>query len=1026
MTKRKIIFITIVFISILTSLRLLWTNAHSAPEHPHAIQGVLDLRSWDFSTNQVITLDGEWAYYPNTFLIQNGVRKPSNAYDEGFIQMPKNLAKSENDEKFDYGTYRLRILLHDNEKHTFGMRIPSISTSYETFVNGNLLTQSGQPAITKEEYTPRSIPISTYFEAESNEIEIIIQVASFDSPIRKGIIRSIKFGNEDAIRSQQTLSINMQLLLTIVLLFHVIYSVILFIFGAREKSLIYFTLTILCSLLSVLIADDKLLLHWFPISYEWNLKLIRIAYLGISIFLLQFVKSLLIDYEKLRKLNLYNVFLWCYLLFTFITTLMPTNFYFLTLGIANLIYYIPFLIVPFILARSTLKDNPDLIFLVLGASCIMINVLWAIIDSNKMVDPVYYPFDIIITFIAFASFWFKRFIQTSVQAKQLAVKLQHADKQKDDFLANTSHELRNPLHGMLSIAQSMLESGATSLDHKNKKNLELMITVGRRMSLLLNDLLDMSQLKENKIHLQRTRLQVQSVASGVMDMLRFMTEGKPIQLVMDIPDPFPAVVADEKRLIQVLFNLLHNAIKYTNEGSITISAEVRNNLAHIHITDTGIGMDEETQQKIFQAYEQGDSTITSIGGGIGLGLSICQQLVRLHGGTIKVRSTLGQGSVFTFTLPLSNQAEQQEDEAHSNLMTREEADFVMQNNAETTPVIINSSITGGKLKLLAVDDDPINLQILSNILFEDKYEIVSATNGQEALAKLDTDRWDLVISDVMMPNMSGYELTRKIRERFSISELPILLLTARSRPEDVYSGFVSGANDYITKPIDTMELKARVSALTDLKQSVSERLRLEAAYLQAQIQPHFLFNTLNSITALSNIDIHKMQDLIHAFSSYLRISFSFWSAKQLVPIAHELELVQSYLFIEKERFENRLHISWEVDDNIDIVLPPLSIQPLVENAVRHGVLSQTRGGTVKIRIVERGSEVTISIIDDGIGISEEKVQKLLDQPLQDKKGIGLHNTDKRLKQLYGQGLTISSKQHQGTTISFTIPKKLKS
>lgn len=195
----------------------------------------------------------------------------------------------------------------------------------------------------------------------------------------------------------------------------------------------------------------------------------------------------------------------------------------------------------------------------------------------------------------------------------------------------------------------------------------------------------------------------------------------------------------------------------------------------------------------------------------------------------------------------------------------------------------------------------------------------------------------------MMPHMSGYELTQKVRARYSLYELPVLLLTARSQPEDIYTGFYSGANDYVTKPVDAVELKYRIRALTAMKISFNERVRIEAAYLQAQIQPHFLFNTLNSIAALSDMDTKKMQELITAFTSFLRISFDFLNIGELVNLSHELELVESYLYIEQTRFAERISVVWEVDPDINILLPPLSIQPLVENAIKHGLLKRQQG-----------------------------------------------------------------------------------
>ena len=271
--------------------------------------------------------------------------------------------------------------------------------------------------------------------------------------------------------------------------------------------------------------------------------------------------------------------------------------------------------------------------------------------------------------------------------------------------------------------------------------------------------------------------------------------------------------------------------------------------------------------------------------------------------------------------------------------------------------------------------------------------------------------------------MSGYELTRKIRERYSISELPILLLTARRRPEDVQSGFLAGANDYIAKPVDKMELVARVQALTFLKDSISERIRMESAWLQAQIEPHFLYNTLNTIAALSDIDSSKMITLLHEFGKYLRTSFDGRNLNKLIPLQEELELVRSYIYIEQARFGSRLNIEWNIDEKLDVQVPPLAIQTLTENAIKPGVLKRPQGGTVKIEAIDHGEWVKISIIDDGIGIADDSLNHLLKKKSEQDRGIGLLNTDNRLKQLFGQGVTISSELSVGTSVSFQVPKE---
>jgi sensor histidine kinase YesM len=568
------------------------------------------------------------------------------------------------------------------------------------------------------------------------------------------------------------------------------------------------------------------------------------------------------------------------------------------------------------------------------------------------------------------------------------------------------------------------------MDTNSVKDMELLVSVSRRMSYLLGDLLDVARLREHRIVLQQEPLKIQSIVPGVIAMLKYMAQNKPVQLNVTISDSMPTVMADEKRLVQILYNLLHNALKYTEKGTITISSKVRNEHAIIRISDTGVGMDEETLKKVFFPYEQGAYGVSD-GRGIGLGLSISKQLVELHGGTLNVSSTLGKGSIFSFDLPLANESNHtssdQPNQSYSleNRPDDESSGFLFPNVAIdeiAVTEVMQPFLVNRKANLLVVDDDPINLKVLVSILSTEPYTITTVNSSNEVLELLDSKQWDLVIADVMMPHMSGYELTHRIREQYSLSELPILLLTARSQVTDIYTGFSSGANDYVTKPVDALELRYRIRSLITLKQSINERLRMEAAYLQAQIHPHFLFNTLNSLMALSDIDPERMRKLGDAFAAFLRISFDFLNTGELVELSHELKLSEAYLYIEKERFGDRLSVIWEVEPGISLRLPPLSIQPLIENAVKHGLLSQNKGGTLHIRITRRHDNFTlIEVKDNGKGMEQEKVSQLLNPSIEGNSGIGISNTNRRLTQLYGRGLSIISKPNEGTTVSFVIP-----
>ncbi|MEK1831178.1 HAMP domain-containing sensor histidine kinase [Priestia megaterium] len=273
-------------------------------------------------------------------------------------------------------------------------------------------------------------------------------------------------------------------------------------------------------------------------------------------------------------------------------------------------------------------------------------------------DPDFYPFDLIMACLLFSTYCVIRFFRTGDENVLLVDQLQKEHVTKDQFLANTSHELRNPLHVMVNIAQSILRKEEENLTIESKNHLNLLTTVGRRMSYLLNDLIDITKIKQQGISLNREPINLHNTIETVVEMQMIMANEKPLSIKFEIPDKFHPVFADENRLIQILFNLLHNAVKFTDEGEIKISVKKRGNYAVVSIKDNGIGIDREDQSRIFLPYEQGRMSHYNESGGIGLGLSICKQLVEMHGGDLSVQSTFGEGATFSFTLPLSMQRAQ--------------------------------------------------------------------------------------------------------------------------------------------------------------------------------------------------------------------------------------------------------------------------------------------------------------------------------------------------------------------------------
>ncbi|NMH86152.1 tetratricopeptide repeat protein [Flavivirga algicola] len=431
---------------------------------------------------------------------------------------------------------------------------------------------------------------------------------------------------------------------------------------------------------------------------------------------------------------------------------------------------------------------------------------------------------ILMSFIFFKRFKYKqRLKQEELEKRQLIAEaegekervkeLQKIDKLKDEFLANTSHELRTPLNGIIGLSESLKDGVAGQLSPKAIDNLDMIVNSGKRLSNLVNDILDFSKLKNKDLALSLQPIDLHSAVDLVLKVSEFLVKGKDLRLINSIPKDIPLVEADENRLEQILYNLIGNAIKFTESGKVEIGAQEHDGMLSISISDTGLGIPEEKFEAIFKSFEQADGSTVRSYGGTGLGLSVTKQLVELHGGTITVKSEVKKGSKFTFTLPISKQDRKEFNKAIKGELSQsvqkiDDSSGVIQ---ETVPKINNAHI-----RILVVDDMVVNRRVLENHLTMAGYDVVEASNGKEALKLIDEFIFDLVLLDIMMPNMSGYEVCEKIREQYLTSELPVVLLTAKNRVNDLVTGFNVGANDYLTKPFSKNELLSRIKTHLNL------------------------------------------------------------------------------------------------------------------------------------------------------------------------------------------------------------------
>jgi signal transduction histidine kinase/ActR/RegA family two-component response regulator len=368
------------------------------------------------------------------------------------------------------------------------------------------------------------------------------------------------------------------------------------------------------------------------------------------------------------------------------------------------------------------------------------------------------------------------------------------NRAKSAFLANMSHEIRTPLNAILGFAQI---GERTSHGEEDKENYTYILRAGEQLLRVINDVLDFSKIEAGKLDVEEIPFSLADLVADVRHVVAPLAQAKGLALSMGLAaDLPPRVNGDPLRIQQILANLLSNAVKFTPEGKVALQVTAEDGMVLFRVSDTGIGMTPDALAKVFNAFEQADTSTTRKFGGTGLGLTLSRDLARLMGGNITARSESGKGSVFTLALPLPDASETASHDAAT-----------AQHHA-TGP-----RLTG--LRLLAAEDMETNRAILEAMMRQEGADLASVENGKQAVDMLQKNgpkAFDAVLMDVQMPTMDGLEAARRIRE--FAPELPIIGLTAHATLEDHDRALEAGMVGYITKPIDTDALVAAILAHT--------------------------------------------------------------------------------------------------------------------------------------------------------------------------------------------------------------------
>jgi two-component system sensor histidine kinase ChiS len=994
---------------------------------PYAIEGEINLSHWDFKQQGSVNLDGQWEFYWRKLLEPTDFSSNLPPAPVQYINLPgfwnKQKINSEKLPKYGFATYRLCLRL-SKQRSPMTLNLLDIHSAYKLWINGELKMQVGQIGTdintTVPYHTTKLIDIPPLTE----QVELVVQVASFHHRLG-GVADRITLGDShDLIRGQKITSAMIMFVVGSLFIMG-IYHLVLFLLRRRDLSSLCFG--ILCLIFSVfqmaMNPRERFLATLFP-SLTWE-RLYQIDYLAFTLCVPGFIMFIhsLFPRESLHKVL--RVFQVTALVFIFIILSTSGHISINTVPAYQVIALIAIVYMTWVLFKATRRKRDGSLILLSGFAVFFLVVVNDILYDNRILQTGFLTpwalFFLVLSHSFVISMRFSRAFTAvenlSQELEEKNIALSRLDRLKDEFLTKTSHELRTPLNGIIGIAESLLGGIGGKISRATASNLTMIASSGKRLANLVNDILDFSKLKNSNIELHTRPTDMFGLVETVIGVSKHLTAGKNLELINAIPRNYPPVLGDEDRLQQILFNLIGNAIKFTDQGKITVKAVSKDSFVEVSVSDTGIGILPDKTDDIFQSFEQAEASDTRAFGGTGLGLSITKRLVELHGGAIRVESMVGQGSTFQFTLPVS----QKQPAQHSYPSFSNSADRT------TFPMALLQAENHGKqpstsdpYQVLVVDDDPVNLQVVTNHLMLEEISFQTASDGMAALARIESgEKPAIILLDIMMPKISGYDVCRRLRETNSPAELPIVMLTARNQVADLVAAYRAGANDYISKPISKDVLIARVNCHLDLKaayDAILEKQRLEKELFQQkqekeharlqiekekleklryQLNPHFLFNALASIRGAVLSDKQAAYEMVSHLSEFSRLSLSRASLDTMT-IARELEVIRHYLSMEQMRFGDYLTVFVDIEPQAEALhIPALVLHPLVENAIKYGSRTCPDALDVLIEVkTEPPDMIRLAVSNSGQWVEPGTTEGRYST------GTGLKNIQQRLKRYY--------------------------
>ncbi|GAA0751748.1 histidine kinase [Clostridium sartagoforme] len=966
--------------------------------------GYLDLSDVNLDKN-VFCIEGNWEFYYDKLLYTEDFIDNVENYPKEYIRLPGNWNryKDKNNNKFPSGgkaTYRIKIKVNESQRD-IGININNI------WGKSKIIIKSASDFIEERDFS-NSVVRMKLFHIDEKEFEILIQLENSDS-LKSGILKSIYIGSEKSITNFR----DKYMLIDISCIISLIMLSLYFFTKIYQKNELVLNLSLgvysISAALFLAMNDEMLITKIFTnLSMEKisNITMIlgTISTIALIIYINEYYKIGLS--KKVIKKIIYIYIIGLIIVFSLhIFKKIDFGKLHATVGVIIILFSTGIII------RNIINKIEGTRFNILALISMLLMILVGIYNtfSSKQINFLF-PFYVIIFTISQAMLLSYNSFNSMKEVEKLSNELKILDKRKDDFLETISYELKVPLKGILNIANSLIDGVAGILTSEQEENIEMISVTSNRLSILIEDILDYYKFTNGYIKNKKEIVNVKSILFLVINIIEYSFKDQPIIIENSMCNETIIVSGDENRLKQVFYNLIDIVLIFTERGCLNVDLRIIDNNAVIAIKNKELYIEDREfiinsmkninwNNRIYNDKKRSD-----------IGLWVSSRIIDLHEGEIKFSSTIEEGTEFLVILPVIDNIDKINEYTNSYIEER----IVVQNEN----INVNKHT---KHSILLLEASEINNKVINNSLKEEGYTVNNIKSSEELMNLIDKGiKNDLLIINSFQPNTSGYNLLRSVRNKYDSISLPILMIVDKAYPENISLALYLEATDVLVEPYDISELKARVHTLIQLKNSISALIDSEMAFLKAQIKPHFIFNALSVISSLITRNPIRAKELLLDFSDYLRNSFDFSEGDNLVTLSKEIELTKAYVAIEKERFKNRLKISFYIEADMSIKIPSLIIQPIVENAIRHGVLNKLEGGNINIRIYKSLDNLIINIKDDGVGISEEKVKKIISGK-DDKAGVGIKNINSRLIRAYGKGLSMKSAIGYGTEVEIKIP-----